>query len=81
MDGLISYTFKPEDLQCSFFRYVTRELLACAVMRPVLNLATPKYSHFFLCCVCTAISDGIVIFTLLVGAGLSMRELKMYLSI
>ncbi|KAF9690003.1 hypothetical protein SADUNF_Sadunf01G0150800 [Salix dunnii] len=31
MDGLISFTFKSADLQCSFFRYVVRELLACAV--------------------------------------------------
>ncbi|KAJ0075816.1 hypothetical protein Patl1_34198 [Pistacia atlantica] len=43
MDGLISLTFRPEDLQCSFFRYTVRELLACAVMRPVLNLASPKF--------------------------------------
>ncbi|KAI5602598.1 hypothetical protein BDE02_01G165500 [Populus trichocarpa] len=43
MDGLISFTFKPADLQCSFFRYVVRELLACAVMRPVLNLASPRF--------------------------------------
>ncbi|KAI6690037.1 hypothetical protein NL676_026865 [Syzygium grande] len=43
MDGLISFTFKPEDLQCSFFRFIVRELLACAVMRPVLNLANPRF--------------------------------------
>eukprot|EP00257_Ricinus_communis_P015025 XP_015572855.1 uncharacterized protein LOC8274501 isoform X1 [Ricinus communis] len=43
MDGLISFTFKPEDLQCSFFRFIVRELLACAVMRPVLNLASPRF--------------------------------------
>ncbi|KAH8514356.1 hypothetical protein H0E87_007260 [Populus deltoides] len=43
MNGLISFTFKPADLQCSFFRYVVRELLACAVMRPVLNLASPRF--------------------------------------
>ncbi|XP_021737939.1 uncharacterized protein LOC110704463 [Chenopodium quinoa] len=43
MDGLLSLTFKPEDLQCSFFRYVSRELLACAVFRPVLNLANPRF--------------------------------------
>ncbi|XP_058113709.1 uncharacterized protein LOC131256706 isoform X3 [Magnolia sinica] len=42
MGGLISLTFKPEDLQCSFFRHTVRELLACAVMRPVLNLANPS---------------------------------------
>ncbi|KAK9677114.1 hypothetical protein RND81_11G122300 [Saponaria officinalis] len=43
MDPLISFTFKTEDLQCSFFRYVARELLACAVMRPVLNLVNPRF--------------------------------------
>lgn len=43
MDGLLSFTFKSEDLQCSFFRYVSRELLACAVIRPVLNLANPRF--------------------------------------
>ncbi|PPR97439.1 hypothetical protein GOBAR_AA23227 [Gossypium barbadense] len=43
MGGFISFTFKPEDLQCSFFRYVARELLACAVMRPVLNLVSPRF--------------------------------------
>uniref|UniRef100_A0A5B6ZWC0 Sorting nexin-13 n=1 Tax=Davidia involucrata TaxID=16924 RepID=A0A5B6ZWC0_DAVIN len=43
MDGLISFTFKPKDLQCSLFRYIVRELLACAVMRPVLNLASPRF--------------------------------------
>lgn len=43
MDGLISLTFKPEDLHCSLFRYIVRELLACAVMRPVLNLASPRF--------------------------------------
>ncbi|CAL1378069.1 unnamed protein product [Linum trigynum] len=43
MEGLISFTFRPDDLKCSFFRYLARELLACAVMRPVLNLATPRF--------------------------------------
>ncbi|CAK9310487.1 unnamed protein product [Citrullus colocynthis] len=43
MDGLILYTFKHEDLQCLYFRYTARELLASAVMRPVLNLASPRF--------------------------------------
>ncbi|KAK4771925.1 hypothetical protein SAY86_013700 [Trapa natans] len=43
MDGLISFSFTPEDLKCSFFRYVVRELLACSVIRPVLNLANPRF--------------------------------------
>ncbi|PIA65014.1 hypothetical protein AQUCO_00100467v1 [Aquilegia coerulea] len=43
MEGLISFTFKPADLQCSFFRYIVRELLACAVIRPVMNLPNPRF--------------------------------------
>ncbi|XP_071901516.1 uncharacterized protein [Coffea arabica] len=43
VNGLMSITFKPEDLQCSLFIYVVRELLACAVMRPVLNLVSPRF--------------------------------------
>ncbi|CAA2965640.1 Intermediate filament [Olea europaea subsp. europaea] len=43
MDGLISFTFKPDDLQCSLFRYIVTELLACAVMRPVINLSSPRF--------------------------------------
>ncbi|RDY04747.1 Sorting nexin-16, partial [Mucuna pruriens] len=43
MTGLMHVTFKSEDLQCSFFRYTVRELLACAVLRPVLNLANPRF--------------------------------------
>ncbi|KAI4387018.1 hypothetical protein MLD38_004885 [Melastoma candidum] len=43
MEGLILFTFKTEDLQCSFFRYIVRELLACALMRPVINLANPRF--------------------------------------
>ncbi|KAH9300580.1 hypothetical protein KI387_012163 [Taxus chinensis] len=43
MDGVMSFTCKPEDLQCNFFRYIAKELLACVVIRPVMNLASPKF--------------------------------------
>ncbi|KAM0879426.1 hypothetical protein ACQ4PT_034239 [Festuca glaucescens] len=42
-DGLISITVNPENLQCSFFHCAARELLACAVLRPVINLANPRF--------------------------------------
>ncbi|PKA64329.1 hypothetical protein AXF42_Ash009550 [Apostasia shenzhenica] len=42
VNGLMLITFKPEDLQCTFFRYTARELLACSVFRPILNLANPR---------------------------------------
>ncbi|KAL3322242.1 hypothetical protein AABB24_039730 [Solanum stoloniferum] len=43
MDGVISYTFQSEDVQCSLFHNIVRELLACVVMRPVLNIANPRF--------------------------------------
>uniref|UniRef100_A0A1D1XC65 Sorting nexin-13 n=1 Tax=Anthurium amnicola TaxID=1678845 RepID=A0A1D1XC65_9ARAE len=43
MSGLISLIFKPKDLQCSFFQFTVRELLACAVVRPILNMVNPRF--------------------------------------
>ncbi|XP_024007702.1 uncharacterized protein LOC18993348 isoform X2 [Eutrema salsugineum] len=43
VNSLILLTFRPEDLHCAFFHYTVRELLACCVMRPVLNLANPRF--------------------------------------
>ncbi|GLJ29928.1 hypothetical protein SUGI_0591690 [Cryptomeria japonica] len=43
MDGVMSFTCRAEDLQCKLFRYVARELLACAMIRPLMNLASPKF--------------------------------------
>ncbi|OIT00292.1 PREDICTED: uncharacterized protein LOC109228829 isoform X2 [Nicotiana attenuata] len=43
MDGLLSYTFETEEVQCCLFHYIVRELLACVVIRPVLNLANPRF--------------------------------------
>ncbi|WMV57625.1 hypothetical protein MTR67_051010, partial [Solanum verrucosum] len=43
MDGVISYTFQTEDAQCSLFHNIVRDLLACVVMRPVLNIANPRF--------------------------------------
>lgn len=43
MDGFISLTFRIEDLHCSLFRYIVREILACVVIRPVVNLANPRF--------------------------------------
>ncbi|XP_025806448.1 uncharacterized protein LOC112885000 [Panicum hallii] len=42
-DGLISIIVRPQDLLCTFFRCTARELLACAVLRPVMNLANPRF--------------------------------------
>ncbi|KAL8217405.1 hypothetical protein R6Q57_020778 [Mikania cordata] len=43
MEGFISFTFRLEDRQCSLFRYIVREILACSVIRPVVNLANPRF--------------------------------------
>ncbi|KAF3324504.1 Sorting nexin-16 [Carex littledalei] len=41
--GLLSITLRPEDLSCSFFRHTARELLACVVLRPIINLINPRF--------------------------------------
>ncbi|KAG0457839.1 hypothetical protein HPP92_022996 [Vanilla planifolia] len=43
VNGLMLVAFNPKDLQCSFFRFASRELLACAVFRPIINLANPRF--------------------------------------
>ncbi|KAL7598344.1 hypothetical protein Lser_V15G22578 [Lactuca serriola] len=43
MDGFISLTIRHEDLNCSLFRYIVREMLACAIIRPIINLANPRF--------------------------------------
>ncbi|XP_078431779.1 phox (PX) domain-containing protein isoform X2 [Wolffia australiana] len=43
ISGLLCLTFKAEDLNCAYFRYTVRELLACAVVRPLLNMANPRF--------------------------------------
>ncbi|CAF2083277.1 BnaA06g09920D [Brassica napus] len=43
VERLITLTFRLEDLHCAFFHYTVRELLACCVMRPVLNLVNPRF--------------------------------------
>ena len=80
MDGLIPLTFKPEDLQCLFFRYIGRELLASAVMRPVFNLASPKYKIASLLAslfsVLLCVSAFIFFSSISLFADLLMKELK-----
>ncbi|XP_042463182.1 uncharacterized protein LOC122046516 isoform X2 [Zingiber officinale] len=41
--GIMFVLFKPEDLNCLYFRHTVRELLACTVIRPVLNLVNPRF--------------------------------------
>jgi sorting nexin-13 len=77
MDGLVSFTFRPEDLQCFFFRYMARELLASTVMRPVLNMASPRcvlLPDLLLCFImCSSFHCFSSIYFL---AGLSMKKLN-----
>lgn len=77
MTGLMHVTFKSEDLQCSFFRYTVRELLACAVIRPVLNLANPRYlfSPIFVSFLMYAV---VLILSLFLLTDLLMKELNLW---
>ncbi|KAJ3671031.1 hypothetical protein LUZ60_008457 [Juncus effusus] len=42
-NALVSTTLSPDDLNCNFFKYAARELLACVVLRPVINLLNPRF--------------------------------------
>lgn len=39
--GIVALVLKRQDSHCRLLRTLARELLACAVLRPVLNFATP----------------------------------------
>ncbi|KAH7443476.1 hypothetical protein KP509_02G036500 [Ceratopteris richardii] len=43
MSGVVAILLRPEDAQCSLLRGLARELLACAVLRPVMNFASPVF--------------------------------------
>ena len=38
---MVAVVLQPQDVQCSVMRGLVRELLACAVMRPIMNIANP----------------------------------------
>jgi sorting nexin-13 len=44
--GIVALVLKKQDSHCRLLRTLARELLACAVLRPVLNFASPGY----VCC-------------------------------
>lgn len=41
--GVVALVLKRQDSHCRLLRTLARELLACAVLRPVLNFASPGY--------------------------------------
>ncbi|KAG6541724.1 hypothetical protein Mapa_016887 [Marchantia paleacea] len=43
MGGVVALVLKPSDGHCRVLRSLARELLACAVMRPVMNIASPAF--------------------------------------
>ncbi|KAL3694595.1 hypothetical protein R1sor_008246 [Riccia sorocarpa] len=43
MGGVVSLVLKPSDASSKVLRTLARELLACAVMRPVMNMASPAF--------------------------------------
>ncbi|CAM6107993.1 unnamed protein product [Calypogeia fissa] len=43
MGGLVSVVLRPDEGNCRVARILSRELLACAVMRPVMNLLNPGF--------------------------------------
>lgn len=43
MSGMVAIVLRPQDAQCPLMRCLARELLACAVLRPVMNFASPGF--------------------------------------
>eukprot|EP00250_Pteridium_aquilinum_P011928 c20397_g1_i1 orf=299-3499(-) len=43
MSGVVAILLRPQDAQCALLRGLARELLACAVLRPVMNFASPSF--------------------------------------
>ncbi|MCO5578211.1 hypothetical protein L7F22_032049 [Adiantum nelumboides] len=43
MGGMVAIVLRPQDAQCVLMKGLARELLACAVLRPVLNFASPGF--------------------------------------
>ncbi|KAI5079555.1 hypothetical protein GOP47_0005034 [Adiantum capillus-veneris] len=43
MGGMVAIVLRPQDAQCVLMKGLARELLACAVLRPVMNLANPGF--------------------------------------
>lgn len=43
MGAMVGIILRPQDAQCLLMRGLTRELLACAVLRPVMNFASPGF--------------------------------------
>ncbi|MCO5602326.1 hypothetical protein L7F22_056456 [Adiantum nelumboides] len=43
MSGVVAILLRPQDAQCALMRGLARELLACAVLRPVMNFASPGF--------------------------------------
>jgi len=53
MSALLATVLRQREAQCPVIRSISRELLTCLVMQPVMNLASPGYvveyfvSHLF----------------------------------
>lgn len=43
--GVVALVLKRQDSHCRLLRTLARELLACAVLGPVLNFASPGYVY------------------------------------
>lgn len=53
MSALLATVLRQREAQCPVIRSISRELLTCLVMQPVMNLASPgyvvEYCHIYFC--------------------------------
>ena len=51
MSAVLATVLRQREAQCPVIRSISRELLTCLVMQPIMNLASPGYvvEYFVLC--------------------------------
>ena len=48
MGGVLTVVLRPREAQCPVIRSISRELLTCLVMQPIMNFASPGYVFTFI---------------------------------
>ncbi|EPS67595.1 hypothetical protein M569_07179 [Genlisea aurea] len=56
--GILAVVLRPRDSQCPLVRCISRELLTCVVIRPLLNFASPLYINELIEYIIAYNSDG-----------------------
>ncbi|KAJ8766636.1 hypothetical protein K2173_001156 [Erythroxylum novogranatense] len=56
--GVVAIVLRPREAQCPLVRTISREIITCLIVQPILNLASPGYINQVIEYVLVAIKDG-----------------------